>query len=344
MTVVENQPETTTLLSGKSVTSYSYAGSVLLHFTFLGLLAALAVPGFQAGNNGGLSVSVVNDVDTTVSIPDGLGDSVELSGGFASLAANAEKTESGDASSFEAMTSISDENAVVLQSDEGERSLFSNSEVPAGLAGQIPGTSGKGKAGGRGFGAGSGSGTATGDGTGTGTGRQKFFGIGSKHKSVVFVVDASGSMNRPYPGPAQTRINRVKLELYKTISAMTENDQFYMIFFGDDAIPMPARTMATGGDDSKRFYLTWMAQLPASSQRTMPTNALLRAIALKPEAIYFLTDGEIRTPILAKITKANSTGIPIHTIGFSDNRGEALLREIAEQNNGSYTFIPDENQ
>ncbi|MDA7528187.1 hypothetical protein N8590_04290, partial [bacterium] len=116
-----------------------------------------------------------------------------------------------------------------------------------------------------------------GDGTGgdgDGTGEDDFFGLDLKGTSVVFVVDASSSMNFPHPGPAKTRFGRVKIELVKTIGKMAVSDRFFMIFFNDIAIPMPASKMVDATPENQQMYLQWMAPGKANGD-TEPEAALL---------------------------------------------------------------------
>lgn len=149
-------------------------------------------------------------------------------------------------------------------------------------------------------------------------------------------------MNAPYPGEARTRFGRVKLELLRTISAMTEEQQFFMIFFSDLPVPMPASRMveATGG--AKDLHLTWMARLQADGQ-TEPEAALLLALSLRPDVIYFLTDGVFDYGVVRRVTAANTRHVPINSIGFGDESAEKPLRDIAEKNGGTYKFIPADN-
>jgi len=213
--------------------------------------------------------------------------------------------------------------------------------LPVGKShgGKSTGTgSGRGK--GTGKGNGNGSGTGSGTGNGDGKGKSGFFGLKVKEKSTVFVVDASRSMNLPHPGPSHTRFNRVKLELVRAISSMTENEKFFIIFFGDVTFPMPADYMMEATPQVRRRYLAWMASAMAVGNATIPDQALQLALQLGPDQIYFLTDGEFRPMVVPAVTAANQKGIPIHSIGFSDNRGENVLLEIARLNNGTYTYIP----
>jgi hypothetical protein len=185
-----------------------------------------------------------------------------------------------------------------------------------------------------------GKGTGAGEGTGNGGGGRGFFGRGSAGEKVVFVVDSSQSMNHPHPGPGKTRLGRVKMELINSIRVMTPNQKFFIVFFNDAPIPMPADRLIEANDGAKLQYLRWMIDVPGSGY-TDPALALLLALRLNPDTIYFLTDGDFRPTIVKELAISNRLGkVKIHTIGFSQDRGEKLLQTIARQNGGTYTYVP----
>jgi len=192
-----------------------------------------------------------------------------------------------------------------------------------------------------GFGNGVGAGMGNGVGDGVGDGDGAYFGMKSDRKSFVFVVDASSSMNRPYPGFTKSRFGRVKLELLKTISQMTPEQKFFVIFFSEDAYPMPARDLVSASPGNQQLYMRWVAEAKALGN-TNPEHAIIAALKLKPETIYFLTDGNFNYKTVKAAKRYNLTKIPIHTIGFGDNTGEDRMKEIAQESGGTYRFIPEE--
>ena len=194
-----------------------------------------------------------------------------------------------------------------------------------------------------GGGIGRGHGGGIGDGEGPGHGTGGFFGLNQPGKKIVYVVDCSRSMNHPYPGRARTRLGRVKLELLDSIRGLHENQQFFIIFFNDRAYPMPAEQLVDANNATKLRFLEWMARAQADGH-TDPRTALLLALQLQPDLVYFLTDGDFRAGVVKDVAAANRGRVAIHTIGFGDNTGEPLLKAIAEQNRGVYQFIPEEAQ
>lgn len=192
-----------------------------------------------------------------------------------------------------------------------------------------------------GFGNGVGAGMGNGVGDGVGDGQGAYFGMKADRKSFVFVVDASSSMNRPYPGFTKSRFGRVKLELLKTISQMSPEQKFFVIFFSEEAYPMPARNLVSASPENQQVYMRWVAEAKALGN-TRPETAIIAALKLKPETIYFLTDGNFDYKTVKAAKRNNPTKIPIHTIGFGDNTGEDRMKEIAQESGGMYRFIPEE--
>ncbi|MCA9016413.1 MAG: VWA domain-containing protein [Planctomycetaceae bacterium] len=181
-------------------------------------------------------------------------------------------------------------------------------------------------------------------GSGNGAGNGDFFGLNPQSKRIVYVVDSSKSMNFPHESVGKTRLGRVKLELAKAIVSMDENQEFFVIFFSDYAIPMPARKLQPATPEAKEKFLSWVAKVPGIGT-TEPLEALLLALRLQPDTIYFLTDGQFSPSIVkafnnvAAKTRARQNVI-VNGICLGNREGERLIRELAEQNSGSYTFIP----
>lgn len=186
-------------------------------------------------------------------------------------------------------------------------------------------------------------GNETGD-SGTGSGNGKFFGIKPQSKRIVYVVDSSKSMNFPHDSEGKTRLGRVKLELARAIQSMDESQQFFVIFFSDIAIPMPASDLQPATNQAKQKFLTWVARVPGIGM-TEPYQALLLALKLKPDTIYFLTDGEFDPVIVKSFNKVaaqkyRNHQITVNGICFGSLEGEQAMRELAENNSGTFTFIP----
>ncbi|MCA9007816.1 MAG: hypothetical protein KDA70_21270 [Planctomycetaceae bacterium] len=182
------------------------------------------------------------------------------------------------------------------------------------------------------------------NGSGAGNGNGKFFGINPQSKKIVYVVDSSNSMNFPHESEGKTRLGRVKIELARAIHSLNEDQEFFVIFFSDVAIPMPARKLQPATQEAKQRYLNWVARVPGIGM-TEPYQALLLALKLQPDTIYFLTDGQF-DPVIVKsfnklaTQKYRNHRITVNGICFGSLEGEQAIRELAENNSGTFTFIP----
>ena len=84
---------------------------------------------------------------------------------------------------------------------------------------------------------------------------------------------------------------------------------------------------------------TWITNF-TDSGGTNPKDSLIRALALRPDAVFFLTDGAFDAGIVDIVRQLNTRRASINTVGFGDHAGADLLKRIAEQNNGRYILIP----
>lgn len=220
---------------------------------------------------------------------------------------------------------------------------------------------------------GSGNGTNRGVGSGDGV---EFFGLDAPGKRFVYVIDASKSMNRPHDSDAGTRFRRVKLELVKSIGSLPESAQFFILFFNDYAVTMPAPGLEPASNGAKLKYLQWMQQVTTSGN-TEPTAAFALALKLKPDVIYFLSDGDFNSRVRQEMLElpASSNTI-VQSFAFEEAltedmqrafdllaakkplaaqkaargndyrktlaawRGQTFLRELSEKHGGKLMLIP----
>lgn len=177
----------------------------------------------------------------------------------------------------------------------------------------------------------------------TGTGNDfggGFFGSGESETSVVFVVDNSRSMNRPHDSPAKTRFRRVKVELVNCVAAMPPSRRFSIIFFARETVPLSQTELLPATDAVKASSLEWVARMGSGGAPTDPRSALRGALRMRPDQIYFLTDGEFDRPIMRDLLTLKQSATRIDTFAFGDQAGEAVLKTLAENNRGTYRFIP----
>jgi hypothetical protein len=95
---------------------------------------------------------------------------------------------------------------------------------------------------------------------------------------------------------------------------------------------------ATTGNRDKA--IKWIKKFQPDGD-TAPEDAIERALKLKPQVIYFLTDGEIPNTTRATAERCNKEHkTVIHTIAFEYEGGAEQLRGIAADSHGKYRFVP----
>ena len=151
---------------------------------------------------------------------------------------------------------------------------------------------------------------------------------------IVYVVDRSGSMS--------DSLDYVKMELKRSLGELGPDKQFNVIFFSSGpALEMPARRLVTATEANKRQAYAFIDDVVAHGE-TDPAEALQRAFAVKPDVIFFLTDGEFDRSVVEQVKRANAgKQVVVNTIAFLYREGETLLRQIAADNGGNYKFVAE---
>ncbi|MBM4111848.1 MAG: hypothetical protein FJ253_00485 [Phycisphaerae bacterium] len=168
-------------------------------------------------------------------------------------------------------------------------------------------------------------------GGGGGKGDHSFMGVEGRGRKVVYVIDRSGSMQGD-------RIAHTRYELKRSIRALPADSEFFVIFFDQRALPMPAPGLVSATASNKERYSKWIDQQEAIGG-TDPSEAAVQALALGADTIYLMSDGVFHSTAASSIRSANRGNCVIHTIAFHDRSGEELLQRIARENEGVYRFV-----
>jgi hypothetical protein len=164
-----------------------------------------------------------------------------------------------------------------------------------------------------------------------------FLGIkGTASRKIVYIVDRSGSMS--------DSIGFVKHELKRSIGNLDEAQEFHIIFYSSGPpVEMPTRRLVAATKRNKQLAFEFVDSVIPQGE-TDPSKALERAFACGAELIYLLTDGEFDKAIVDLVRRANvGHKVTVHTIGFLYKSGEAILKQIAEQNSGNYRFVSEQD-
>jgi hypothetical protein len=171
----------------------------------------------------------------------------------------------------------------------------------------------------------------------SGLGSIEFFGVQSRGSSVVYVVDRSASM-------AGSRFRLACQELVGSIEQLTANEKYLVIFFSDDAAAVfgdrgkPRLLPAT--PRNRRKSDAWIFQTRPGGG-TNPLPALLAALGLEPDVIFFLTDGEFPPAVAEQVRRANRRPCIINTLAIGSQANVELLKRIALENQGEFRLVVD---
>jgi hypothetical protein len=171
---------------------------------------------------------------------------------------------------------------------------------------------------------------------GSGTGGASFFGIEARGNRFAYIVDVSGSMDR------EGRIDAMQAELSKSISAMPDHVSFFVVLYSDTAYPLGDRRKWTDANSAgKRWARTSITRLaPLGATKPMPAFEMVYDIRPRPDAIYFMTDGEFDEGMADIIIRRNKDRpIPVHCITFMTRGAEPIMKRIASSTGGTYTHI-----
>jgi hypothetical protein len=170
-----------------------------------------------------------------------------------------------------------------------------------------------------------------------GGGGAEFFGLGRSApgvRRIVYVVDRSGSMTDTF--------EFVRREMKRSIGALRRSQRFHAIFFSSgDFLENPPRDLVAAIPANKIQTFAFIdGVMPGGG--TDPEPAMRRAFAVNPDVIYFLTDGEFRPTLVARLQEWNrNERVRIFTIAFLGSGGIPLLEQIAREHNGEFRLVTE---
>ena len=156
-----------------------------------------------------------------------------------------------------------------------------------------------------------------------------FFGIRAEGQLFIYVVDCSGSMID------EDRLDRAKSELRRSIGALQSPQRFKVIFYNDRPIPMPGELPKPADYPSKAQLSRWMDFVQPEGP-TDPRGALSLALAMRPDAVFLLSDGAFPDGTAESVARLNPKKVPIHCIDLANGAAGDDLRKIAAESGGQY--------
>jgi hypothetical protein len=154
----------------------------------------------------------------------------------------------------------------------------------------------------------------------------------------VAVSRAPGKLNRSHllcVGALTCQANSLR--------ALNANQRFFVIFYTDQTYPQfyPNNLISLIMADRTNIsnILSWMERSQTQGG-TEPQEAVAISLGLKPDVMFFLSDGEIPLNTRHIVQQANR-GTAIHTIAFGSNAGGHILKQIATDTRGTHRFTGD---
>ena len=167
-------------------------------------------------------------------------------------------------------------------------------------------------------------------------GGASFFGVEAKGSRFAYIVDTSGSMS------IGGKIETLRDELATSVGALTDNAEFCIFLYSSMARPLGDRgDWVQAGSRGKAWARRLIAQIPAGGgTNPLPAFELAQQLRPRPDAIYFMTDGEFHPDTVDAILQTHSKlDVPIHCITFVSEISEPYMRRLAQSTGGSYTHI-----
>ena len=170
--------------------------------------------------------------------------------------------------------------------------------------------------------------------------RVSFFGTEGDGRKFVFVFDRSTSMNDYGGRPLRAARN----ELLQCLEPLTDFQQFNIIFYNDNFSVWRQRELPFATESNKANAVNFVRGITAMGG-TQHYDPLIAALRLRPDVIFFLTDGEEKDALnggqLANIRRLNP-GIQINAVQFGVGAtppDRSFLQTLTAQNQGQYQYI-----
>lgn len=171
------------------------------------------------------------------------------------------------------------------------------------------------------------------------------FGVTGEGSKFVYVFDRSGSMERSL-GPSP--LKAAKMQLLASLQSLEANHQFQIIFYNQEPfmfIPRGQGDNLVFADERMKLEAEqFLNEIAAVGATTGREAALLKALQLQPDVVFFLSD--VDNPLtprqLKKIRDRNKGRTSINTIEFDrglPKGGSNFLKDLAKDNGGSYIYV-----
>lgn len=176
---------------------------------------------------------------------------------------------------------------------------------------------------------------------GLGPGETAFADIRDSGDRFAYVIDRSGSMD-------QDKMFFARAHLESSLNILQPYQHFQILFYNETttklSIPREIKNGFYPANERNVRLAMRMVKSQQSAGGTMHINSLRKAIALRADVVFFLTDGHTPVPSvgeIASIRSANGGRSRIHCIEFGQGMetGGSWLQKVARQNGGQYKYV-----
>ena len=170
-----------------------------------------------------------------------------------------------------------------------------------------------------------------------------FMEIADSGQRIVYLIDTSGSMHDG------GRMELAQSQLLASLRMLETHQEFQVIFYGDTPVRMRLRG---GARDMYRATVTNIdlardeIEAVDSGGGTKHLPALMAAVRLRPDVVYFLTDGRdasLTREDLRNLLRQNAAGARVHVIEFASGAPESRrltwLHQLASETGGRYRRV-----
>lgn len=172
-----------------------------------------------------------------------------------------------------------------------------------------------------------------------GSGGERLFPSVAPGQSVVFVLDRSLSMG------LRDAFNRARRELLATLEQLPPTARFQVVAYNRQAEPLwingQAGLLTADAVTLQQVRLALEALAPMGS--TDHVHALQRALLLRPDLVYFVTDAnDLSVKNVFDVTRVNQRPSVIQVISLNphqESRPDCPLRQLASLNRGNYRRV-----
>ncbi|MFY8200802.1 MAG: hypothetical protein ACOVLE_09045, partial [Pirellula staleyi] len=148
---------------------------------------------------------------------------------------------------------------------------------------------------------------------------------------------------------------KAKQEMMRSLTSMKPKQRYFINFFGKEIDPMTTKSGTVEKfpvcaiPENISQTIDWMRQVQVQKDGWPPNEALAQAIAMQPDGIFLLFDGDTKVDVAKFLRRENRTDdilsagepkVAIHVVHFFQDEFQKQMKQVAEENGGTYRFVP----